>query len=344
MFGKVIDLGLLIPCILVGLYLFLLGILKLVQRITFTPMNKLERPVPPPPAIAPKTINFLQLNVFWRPKLIHLFKDEFCAERANLLGDRLNSFDIVCLNEAFQFGSHLVKDFVESMRTKGFPYAVSSKPVSCFSKHVLDSGLLILSKFPIVRTDSITYSKGCSFDAYAAKGCLFAGVSIGDDRLINVFTTHLQASYGNVTDIDFDVRSSQVKELQSFIARYSDPSIPNFLLGDMNTDSREEGAEYGNMMNGLAIPDWELTDTLKISGHPYTIADWGEGGGPGEKVLTQKSDWNWPKSIDYVFIYQNNERKWIKEYSSEIVKFEVTGKAYRQLSDHYGIRCRVETV
>jgi hypothetical protein len=112
----------------------------------------------------------------------------------------------------------------------------------------------------------------------------------------------------------------------------------------MNIDSREEAPEYQEMMKILAIPGYRLTDAMKCLGHPYTIADCSDGGDPGEKILTQKSDWNWPKSIDYVFIYEDEGKKWVKEYNAEIAKFEVTGKPYRQLSDHYGIRCRAEAI
>jgi hypothetical protein len=94
------------------------------------------------------------MNVFWRPKLLHLFNEEYVTEHTRILAGLLSAFDIICLNEAFHFGSTVVPDFLVKA---GFKFVVSCDPIPLNSYKVMDSGLLILSKHPIIERSSIFY-------------------------------------------------------------------------------------------------------------------------------------------------------------------------------------------
>jgi sphingomyelin phosphodiesterase len=268
-------------------------------------------------------------------------KDEFVLERAVMLADRISDFDIACLNEAFHFGSSVVRDFVSLVHRHGFHYVVSSHPVPLLSSQVIDSGLLIISKYPIVATDSVRYDDGTSYDALCAKGSVYAKVQIGAGSFVHVFATHLQASYGAVTARDFEVRVRQSTMLHDFIVRSTrGEDWPIFLLGDMNIDSIGEQVEYQTLLRTLAIPGYSMTDTLKNKGHPITIADF-RGDEIVENLLTQDSDREHPKSIDYVFIYEPDNRRVVDGYEADVEAFPVNGRLYKQLSDHTAVRCRV---
>jgi endonuclease/exonuclease/phosphatase family metal-dependent hydrolase len=111
----------------------------------------------------------------------------------------------------------------------------------------------------------------------------------------------------------------------------------------MNIDSIGERNEYTTLLQTLAIPGYELIDTLKSKGHPVTIAESLEGSDePAEKYLTQSSDWGHQKSIDYIFLYKHEGAKSFGPVQAEIQKFPISGKPYRQLSDHFGVWCTID--
>jgi endonuclease/exonuclease/phosphatase family metal-dependent hydrolase len=281
------------------------------------------------------------MNVFWRPAFLHPLKQEYMEERSLLLLERAGDYDVLCLNEAFQFGSRIVHNFIQRAEAIGFKYVVSGPTVPILTRKSMDSGVLILSKYPILKTDAVVYSKGCGADSFAAKSGVYAQIAISKTRRVNVFATHLQASYHVATSADVGIRASQYTELRELIAKCTSQSPgtdPIFLLGDMNIDSIGEKKEYLDMIDNLSIPGYELVDTLKSKDHPATIAPAVEGGSePAETYLTLKYDWGRQKSIDYIFLYLPPGLRPL--YATEVQKFPVTGKPYRQLSDHVGLSC-----
>jgi endonuclease/exonuclease/phosphatase family metal-dependent hydrolase len=77
----------------------------------------------------------------------------------------------------------------------GFPYHTCTEGPSFFSGYATDSGLLILSRFPIVETEFYSYPYGVLSDALSQKGVLYAKILVGGDRVLHLFNTHTQASY-----------------------------------------------------------------------------------------------------------------------------------------------------
>lgn len=318
--------------------------LKLIQIFTYKYYQEISENKDIEIEKEPDQIKFLQYNVFWRPFLLHIGKREYVKSRSCCLSKNVEKYDVLCLNEAFCFGSNTVSEFVERLKSVGFKYFVSNKPVKILSKKVIDSGVLIASKYPIIETSNITYSKGCSFDDFASKGAVYAKIKIGKDKTINVFSTHLQASYVVVTDVDYNVRDSQAKELQKFISYHiKNDSSPTFLLGDMNINSINEEREYQNLLKNLQVPLFKLFDTLGDE-HPVTIAEVVDGK-TVEPALTQNSDLNLPKSIDYIFYYQP-ETKQNSKFKSQINKFKQITKdhPYTHLSDHYAVECTYDLI
>lgn len=61
-----------------------------------------------------------------------------------------------------------------------------------------DSGLLTLSRFPIVAQDFISYPYGIFSDSIADKGVLYTAIEVTmgtHKELLHVFNTHTNASY-----------------------------------------------------------------------------------------------------------------------------------------------------
>lgn len=322
-----------LPVVAIGGYAVLSLILRFIQLTTYTPLQVLGAASSVRDAPTPPILKLVQMNVFWRPWLLHLFSDEYIQERSRLLVDRLAEFDIICLNEAFHFGSSTVREFVEKMRSIGFDYVVcAGRPPRSY---IIDNGAMILSKYPIISTAWDTYREGCSWDKFGAKGPLFARIQISGDRHVNVFSTHLQASYETVTSVDYGIRSSQAQFLRNFICRHTaEDDSPIFLLGDMNIDAIGEKEEYQNLMTNLQIGGWELIDTLKVKGHPVTVAE------SLTSDANETATADWAKAIDYVFLYRKGGEGFTG-YDAVVDKMSITGKPYKQLSDHFAVKCTV---
>jgi hypothetical protein len=97
--------AMLVLLLVIALWIIVYVIPKFVQRWSFTPYER----VSPPSDVPDRTrLNILQMNVFWRPRLLHLLKNEYVAERSLLLADCLSEFDFACLHETFHFGSSVV--------------------------------------------------------------------------------------------------------------------------------------------------------------------------------------------------------------------------------------------
>jgi len=101
---------------------------------------------------------------------------------------------------------------------------------------VLDSGLLVASKYPIVATKFARYPNGAGEDVLAAKGALFAVVEVPQVGLVVVGNTHLNAGS------DHEVRLEQAE----------------VLLGALR-ELREEVKSAGKSLAGVAVTgDWNI--------------------------------------------------------------------------------------
>lgn len=104
---------------------------------------------------------------------------------------------------------------------------------------LLGSGLLILSDYPIVATESIAYPRdGCAgYDCLANKGAVLARVAIpGQATPVDIVTTHLNCRERTgvaVTRADEAYRR-ELATLTAFVARAHDPQLPIIVAGDFN--------------------------------------------------------------------------------------------------------------
>lgn len=197
----------------------------------------------------------------------------------------------------------------------------------------VDSGLCIVSRYPIIFTDYIIYSQGTAADRFACKGALYVLLKLRDspngtddnrDKL-QIITSHMQASYDSASDSaqksQGSVRASQVTELKQFMNQYRTkyPETPMVLLGDLNVNSRksvEDGSdseEYLQFVEQLKFDDGpDMIDLLRECNnglHPPTCNDIirDENGNfkkpyvRRETALSNLKDDIWPKCLDYIF-------------------------------------------
>lgn len=154
--------------------------------------------------------------------------------RARTIAARLAQYDLIGICEAFDrdHTQTLVDAFQAGTSTE---FAVAKSPERA-SRFLASGGLLLLSRFPIEETHTLTYthasrflSSGFKADGFAAKGALHARIRLDDDPHagIDCFLTHLESRSKRARD-------SQIKELAGFIARHAREEYPVIVLGDFN--------------------------------------------------------------------------------------------------------------
>jgi endonuclease/exonuclease/phosphatase family metal-dependent hydrolase len=192
----------------------------------------------------PKKVKMLTYNIFLRPPGIkNNLSDHKNARHAAFGEQYLKQYDIVALQEMFSYGSSRVSRMVHYGRKHGFEFYVSSPTRSVFNAQV-DGGLMILSKYPITRTEKMTFKRGIHSDRFSAKGAIYAKIAISANFSVHVFTTHLQSTsdkYASLTDPTVTARLRQVLMLKEFIddcTKSKAAHEPIILLGDMNTNGR----------------------------------------------------------------------------------------------------------
>ncbi|ETM51614.1 hypothetical protein L914_04590 [Phytophthora nicotianae] len=197
----------------------------------------------------------LSMNIFCRPEGIHSgqwFKTgDYKDLRVALLLRKMAKFDVVILQEMFEAGPRQ-RRFVREAYAMGFRYHCGSVWPRLLDSRLIDGGLLILSRYPIVERDQLAYSQGSGSDGICAKGVLYARIQLSPDLSdsLHVFTTHTQAGDNYK---DYSIRLAQLQEMHRFIARTirDDPGVPVLITGDFNLDARHDLVH--DSQTGLAI-------------------------------------------------------------------------------------------
>lgn len=141
---------------------------------------------------------------------------------------------------------------------------------------LMDGGLLLLSKWPIMARDQMIYTACQNEDCFSAKGALHAGICVpGYPSLIHVFLTHLQScptatslparldplpreGCGPGEDCWEKLKVFQVGELREFI-RVKAGQRPCIVMGDFNLNAFDDG-EYAGLVDRLGNPNdvWQM--------------------------------------------------------------------------------------
>lgn len=173
----------------------------------------------------------------------------------------------------------------------GFRWCLIDPPrlqPNLLDRRLIDGGLLILSRFPIVERDQMAFSRGSGSDGMCAKGALHARLQLSPDLSdsLHVFVTHTQAGDHRP---DCEIRASQLHELLQFIGRTvrrdddESASTPVLVTGDFNLDSRHDMVH--DAASGLLVTSTKCTESQV---YKHFVAEL-------EGVLNAESNW-YPES------------------------------------------------
>lgn len=260
--------------------------------------------------------------------------------------DRMNreipelGYDVVAFQEVFTPYQLRVLAFMKGYAHRAVGASTSSKPLS--------SGLLIVSKWPIVRKKTMIFKKCSGAECKASKGALAATVLFPDAGEVDVITTHLNSVHGG------ELRMAQLGQLARFVEAYN-TSNPLVLLGDFNIDPNtrelldfEHQLDIGDsylMHNGASDDNdtasgftWNPSKNKNAKPLYGIVALQLLLGQPGRALDTILSD-IFPRRIDYVY-FREGRRANVKVLNS---KLELAHKVHGgTLSDHIGVGSRFE--
>lgn len=142
--------------------------------------------------------------------------------------------DIVAFSEAFE-GCFVAAGARTLIRKAGYRFSERG-PLARGAKCV-SSGLLILSKFPIVASADLAFRSCTGTDCLARKGVAFARVQVPDLGEVDVYATHTDAGRKGIA-----ARERQFAQAADFVRRHSGGGNRlTLFMGDLNAtpDSRE---------------------------------------------------------------------------------------------------------
>lgn len=204
-------------------------------------------------------LRVISYNVQFLPGIASIVnKRKDPAYRARTIGEKLSAFDIVGLNEVFEHKPRqMILDALAERWGKNISTVVSPDP----EDKRFNGGLAIATRFSILESNVLTYSKGSSpkeygvqADGFAAKGALHARIALegasDDGPSVDVFVTHLESKSA-------EIRRLQYTELAGFIRQHSSAERPTIVLGDMNTRGnpsyqQDSGSDYNLMLKTYA--------------------------------------------------------------------------------------------
>jgi len=268
-------------------------------------------------------IRILGYNTFGlpRPLLIRPSRLSALARHLPALGA-----DVAGFNETFTQYARVLSNMPE------YPYVTWGTGKS---KTRMSSGLLIVSRWPIVNSERLIFEHCSGSDCFAAKGVLMARVQTPSSGLIDVYVTHLNAGTSD------RIRVSQTQEMIEFIRTNSgDPTHPGswlrpvVILGDLNATPGEK--VYSLLAQGAGFRDTyrEFVDTLPspspVERNGFTF-DYRR----NSQVIFHSK----PRRIDFIWASDGASARTITRESQLVLDEPVEGKF---LSDHFGLMTEFE--
>lgn len=189
-------------------------------------------------------IRVLTYNIFLRT-IVKNNENDWKDERLEDFLTLIDNYDIICLQEMFGTLNNRKQKLIRAATLNGFFFFVDTNSPGFTSRHIVEGGLIILSRFPIVSHSFTCFRYGVVSDSLAQKGVIYAKIAIKNSYL-HVFSTHLQASYFDIGESNFIAsfytRMEQLEYLNQIMVKtlqneYNKNSDRIILLGDFNVDA-----------------------------------------------------------------------------------------------------------
>ncbi len=194
--------------------------------------------------------------VLWNVWLLPAPITSLPKDRAQSISPLLAGYDLVVLNEAFTY-----KDTLRGAAGYTHSATLGGKSFWPWSLRPVDSGLMILSKYPFEKIASEMYHARGAIDKYSAKGILMVRIKV-DGEDIDVYATHMQSQPSSTQGI---MREKQVVQLANFINLHSG----NGSLGSDNATGVRSTENFGHGRKVIVAGDMNMGPLTNIA-----LYDW----------------------------------------------------------------------
>lgn len=230
--------------------------------------------------------------------------------RSEVIADQLieKDADIVVLQEVFH---HKSRHRIERKLLKKYPYQ------SVVANHhkisiKANSGVIIFSKYPILKYQEMKFQNKSGIDAFSRKGAILIDINY-HNQIVQIIGTHLQNSEND------QIKFQQCQELRKFIDLNKRCDL-QILCGDFNIN-KDDTSAYLKMIQILNNNDGELYGELKYS---YDRVD--------NDFKTENGDKK--ELIDYILISDSK----ISAFRQILQMKTRWCENHLNLSDHYAIQ------
>ncbi|MFF7167176.1 sphingomyelin phosphodiesterase [Streptomyces sp. NPDC008086] len=284
-------------------------------------------------------LRVLSYNVFLFSRTLYpnWGQDHRAAEIAKASFFRGN--DVVVVQEAFDNAS---SDALKTSVASEYPYQT---PVVGRSRSGWDAtggaysattpedgGVVVLSKWPVLRKEQWVYKDACGADWWSNKGFAYVVLNVNGTK-VHVVGTHAQSTDpGCAAGEAAAMRSRQFSAIDAFLDAKNIPAGEQVLVaGDMNVDSRT--SEYASM-----LADGGLVGADARTGHAYSF-DTRE-----NSIALDRYPDDPREDLDHVLHRAGHVRPTV--WKNEVVKEQSapwtvsswgTDYTYTNLSDHYPV-------
>lgn len=191
-------------------------------------------------SLKPKeTVNIMTYNVHGLPHTENPTCDNLIkiGRQLNALRKKENGPDIVAIQEGFH------EKTIDMIKLSGYAY-YSSGPGIDEASTKTNSGLWLLSKYPIIKATNTSYDSCATWDCFSNKGIQRAEIQIDGNKTLVVYNTHMNAytEYDPWTDrkeID-RAKYKQIVQFKNFFNTTKNSNVATILLGDFNFVQRSK--------------------------------------------------------------------------------------------------------
>lgn len=198
-------------------------------------------------------IKLLTWNVYMLPRPIKFSRQ---LERTKVIRDELKKVDhdVIVLQEAFYH--HFSRTIRNALKTT-HPFQRKLGRTRKFWQ-VMDSGVLIVSKFPF-KVLGYRFFKSCaSADCFASKGVLLVEIILPKGKKLQLAATHMQSGQ---KENRRRIREKQTNVIKHLMQKHQSPGIPQLLMGDLNIDGLQE-LEFHSTTRKLSMEPGVITGEL----------------------------------------------------------------------------------
>lgn len=263
--------------------------------------------------------------------------DEAKEERLlHFCNEILPKYDVVCLQEVvsiYGFEGN-VEQIREAAAKHGLIYSACSGRWPKFPALFLSSGLLIVSRYPIIKSEFRKFSQQAFFEWFMiTRGALMAEVEVSEEERISFVTVHTTCGMQVVeagTGLDAgekhenNVGMEQILDVLKGCQNFTDSSCQRIFCGDFNLQKTSNSfSQLEKRMNAFGMYDC----------YPDCPPTFGCDDEHAETMLTPKVERRVPKVLDHVFSDKACEAASVEMM---LAPKHLTHR-FQQVSDHRGL-------